>query len=306
MYHKLLVPLDGSAFGEQALPFALSLARREGIGLDLAYVHVPLASVFADTRTGMETPSDRSLLQRDRDYLAGVVKRLTETAPGAVTSSVLEGPVAEAIEAHARATGIDLVVMTTHGRGALSRFWLGSVADDLVRRLSVPVLLLRPSEKGPASAVHQGFKHVLIPLDGTARAEQVLEPALQLAGPTSAQFTLLRVVAPIVQTAYDPGGFGIAPLALPTLEELRTDAGAYLDGVADGLRQRGVRVETAVAVHLQPAVAIHEAALNCGCDLIALETHGRKGLARFFLGSVADKVVRGATLPVLVHRTRNR
>src|SRR5205823_5964004 len=155
-------------------------------------------------------------------YLAGVVKRLREMAPVVVTSSVLEGPVTEAIEEHARATGTDLIVMTTHGRGALSRFWLGSVADDLVRRLSVPVLLLRPSEKGPAPAALPGFRHVLIPLDGTALAEQALEPALQLAGPTSAQFTLLRVVAPIVPTTYDPGSFGIAPFALSGVEELRT------------------------------------------------------------------------------------
>jgi nucleotide-binding universal stress UspA family protein len=299
MYRKLLVPLDGSAFGEQALPLAVALARRDGAELHLVYVHVPLAPVFADVRAGMETPPDPHTLQRDRDYLVGVVKRLAEMTPAVVTSAVLQGPVAEAIDEHARASRTDLVVLTTHGRGAFSRFWLGSVADDLVRRLPMPVLLLRPGEK----VADRGFRQVLVPVDGTPLAEQALEPAVDLAGTTGVQYVLLRVVTPSVQTAYDPGGFGITPLALPTVEELRRDAGAYLDGVAGRLRSRGLRVETAVAVHTQPAIGILETAQNCGCDLIALETHGRKGLARFFLGSVADKVVRGATLPVLVHRS---
>jgi nucleotide-binding universal stress UspA family protein len=303
MYHKLLVPLDGSAFGEQALPLALHLARRDGAELHLVYVHVPLATIFAETRAGMETLSEGQLLQRDRNYLAAVVKRLTETMAVAVTSAVLVGPVAPAIEEYARARGIDLVVMTTHGRGAFSRFWLGSVADDLVRRLSMPVLLVRPDEKAAAIDAEVGFHQVIVPLDGTALAEQVLEPAVALAGTTGVQYVLLRVVTPVVQSAYDPGAFGIAPLALPTVEELRREGEAYLEAVAGRLRPHGLRVETAVAVHTQPAVGILEAAQNCGGDLIALETHGRKGVARFFLGSVADKVVRGATVPVLVHRS---
>jgi nucleotide-binding universal stress UspA family protein len=303
MYRKLLVPLDGSAFGEQALPWAVHLARRDGAALHLVCVHVPLADLFAEVRPGMENLPDSPLLQRDRDYLAAAVKRLTEATPAGVTSAELEGPVAEAIEEHARATGVELVVMMTHGRGPFSRFWLGSVADDLVRRLPMPILLLRPSEKRLEAAPIEGFGHLLIPLDGGLPAEEVLEPALKLGGGTAARYTLLRVMTPVPQAAYDAGPFGLPPVVPPTPEKLYAEGKEYLEGVAGRLRARGMHVETAVAIHGQPAVAILEVARNCGCDLVALETHGRRGLARFLLGSVADKVVRGATLPVLVHRT---
>jgi nucleotide-binding universal stress UspA family protein len=303
MFRKVLVPLDGSEFGERALPWAAHLARRDGAALHLVCVHVPLADLFAERRPNMENLADRPLLQRDRDYLAVAMKRFADATPAGVTSAVLEGPVAEAIEEYARAAGIDLVVLMTHGRGPFSRFWLGSVADDLVRRLPMPILLLRPGDKRSEAAPIEGFRHLLIPLDGSPLAEQVLEPALELGGGASARYTLLRVMTPIPQASHDAGPFGFPPVVLPTIDKLHAEGKEYLEGVARRLQTRGLRVETAVAIHGQPAVSILDVALNCGCDLVALETHGRKGLARFLLGSVADKIVRGATLPVLVHRT---
>jgi nucleotide-binding universal stress UspA family protein len=221
----------------------------------------------------------------------------------------MKGEVADCIREQAAESGADLVVMTTHGRGPLARFWLGSVADELVRRSPVPLLLVRPRETAPDPGQEPDLGRVLLPLDGSTLAEQIIEPAVALGGLAGAEYTLLRVVRPAVwvhAVLESPDARREAQSLLDRVEDLRRqvlkEAEDYLTGVAQRLRARGLRVQTRVAVDEHPAGAIlHEAAAG-GAGLIALATHGRRGLSRLLLGSVADKVVRGAPVPVLVHR----
>jgi nucleotide-binding universal stress UspA family protein len=310
MYRTILVPLDGSPFGEQALALALALARRAGAELRVAQVNVPLAPMYAETRPGLENTVDPALKRRSHAYLGGVVRRLQplagERTP--VTWALLEGGITDALHGHALAVHADLVVMTTHGRGPLARAWLGSVADTLVRQLRIPVLLVRPREGAPEPDHQPAPQHVLIPLDGSPLAEQVLGPAMALGQLTNARYTLLRVIPPLilgsVAATYPPAG-GYEEL-LQELEAVHQqdclDAQTYLGQVAKDLRALGLEVDTRVAVHEQPAVAILEEAKAHPDGVVALATHGRSGLPRLVLGSVADKVVRGATSPILVYR----
>jgi nucleotide-binding universal stress UspA family protein len=301
MLHALLVPLDGSPFAEQALPLALSVARRARATIQLAHVHVPL--VYFHDYEKLEGLLDEKIREREHAYLEGVAQKLTGVSVVPVTSTLLpEGPVSDALQKQAAATEA-LVVMTTHGRGALSRFWLGSVADELVRRGPATLLLVRPREDAADPAREPALQHVLIPLDGSPHAEQVLDSALELGGLMQARYTLVRVVAPVPVVGADLPGYAAGGLDLPRLEQLQTEARAYLEAVADRLRARSLQVQTCVVVNKQPAIGILETARTQAVDLIALETHGRSGLPRLFLGSVADKVVRGATVPVLVHRS---
>jgi nucleotide-binding universal stress UspA family protein len=310
MYRTILVPLDGSPFGEQALPLALALARRAGAELRVVQAAVPLAAMFAEPRPGLESTADPALRRHSQAYLDGVVRRLQGLAGGQaeVTSALVEGSVAEALHGHALAAGADLVVMTTHGRGPLARAWLGSVADVLIRRLRVPVLLVRPHEGAPDAPAPPAVRHVLVPLDGSPLAEQVLEPALALGCLTDARYTLLRVIPPVIMAPYDPtypplsGLEGLLQQMQGMHTQDRQDAEAYLARVAEDLRIRGLRVSVQVMVHEVPAVAILEAARGHADGVVALATHGRTGLPRLFLGSVADKVVRGSADPVLVYR----
>jgi nucleotide-binding universal stress UspA family protein len=219
-----------------------------------------------------------------------------------VVGHVLEGPVAESVLEFVIARGIDLVVMTTHGRGAFSRFWLGSVTDELARRLPVPMLLVRPGQAGEAPDKVPDLRHILIPLDGTAVAEQVLLPATEVGSLTQADYTLLRVVPPATVIGFDAAGVAMGGFTPPAEENLALEARDYLDRVAARLRSQGHPVSTAIAIGQPPALAILAEAQDRGMDLVAMETHGRKGLTRLMLGSVADKVVRGSPLPVLVHR----
>jgi nucleotide-binding universal stress UspA family protein len=310
MYPSILVPLDGSTFGEHALPLALSIARRAKSELHLLHVHTPLSAIYAEGAFAIDEQLEHSLKEQQKAYLNDVVRRIKGSGEVRIRPILREGPVVPMIRATAESTGAGLVVMTTHGRGALARFWLGSVADQLVRDLAAPLLLVRPGEAAAEFGTDPVLKHLLLPLDGSALAEQMIEPAVALGSLMGAEYTLLRVIRPALPTPAVTDGAGLTLWVQSMSEqmeklaaEVRKEARGYLEQVADRLRARSLRVQTRIALEDQPAAAIlHAAAAPPGVDAVALETHGRRGLARLFLGSVADKVVRGAPVPVLVHR----
>jgi nucleotide-binding universal stress UspA family protein len=194
--------------------------------------------------------------------------------------------------------GADMVVMTTHGRGA-GRIWLGSVADALVRRLPVPILLVRPQHIAPDLAHDQIFKHVLIPLDGSPRAEAVLEPAITLCSLMEARCTLLQAMDPLL------AGHTMPPytvgLTKHEVEQLQAESRAYLARMAQRLRAQLPRVQTHFTV-AEPAAAIIEYAHEHTVDLIAMATQGRHLLSRMMLGSVAHQVIRSIGASVLLYR----
>jgi nucleotide-binding universal stress UspA family protein len=308
MYRSLLVPLDGSAAAEHALPWALSLARRFTAALKIAHVHAPVWGAYGEGGW-YDAIVDRELREQMQAYLDDVVQRLSEVTDVSVSTALLDGLVAGAINRHAMESGVDLVVMTTQGRGPVARFWLGSVADALVRQSTIPMLFVRPTESEADLTQEPAFGRVLIPLDGSQLAEQILEPATALAVATKAEVTLLRVVQQLTPESYVPHSrrvSGIRPALLKQLQDVdrqeRTRAEDYLNQLAERLGTRSLTVETRVVSHVRPATSILDDASAHGVDLIALATQGRGGLKRLLVGSVADKVLRGATTAVLVYR----
>lgn len=291
MCRSILVPLDGSVFSEYALPLALALVRRSGAQLHLAHV-LPLRGAVGSGMVGRATATGRAA------YLEQLAQQVAQQAGRAPITSVLSGPVVETLLDYARAARCDLMVLTTHGRGALSRLWLGSVADAMVRRSPAPVLLVRPTDSlaRPAAAEHP-FRRVLIPLDGSPLAEAIIEYSIRIGQIMDAEYTLLRVVDPAVLGVPMADEDAIDPAAL---QPLQYRAQTYLDRQCDELRARGLRVDAIVTVGV-PATAILGYARAHSMDLIAMATHGRGGFSRLLLGSVADKVLRGSSTPLLLH-----
>lgn len=299
-YRTIMVPLDGSDFSRQALPPAADLASRTGARVRLVCVHTGLPP-----GPGGTVPEE---LARADDELAEEQRAMLESAAEELRSRGLEvevglerGSVVGELE---RVAGeeADLVVMATHGRGPLTRLWLGSTADGLVRRCTEPVLLVRPredaAEGGPERPV---VRHLLVPLDGSRVARSVLGPARELAGATGARVTLLRVVQPVMGPGFGPPDFpqGVDAVATATAEE---DAAARLERTADELREAGLEVAVEVTRSPDAARAILEAASELDADATAMATHGRGGIRRLLLGSVADKVLRASEHPVLLVR----
>lgn len=295
MYRTIMVPLDGSTFAEAALSLAISLGRRTGARLQLVTVHEPIPSFAYDE---WESASR----EWTTDYLRRTAERITGAGLTA-TSELRTGPVVEALDSEADSCEADLVVMATHGRGLLSRAWLGSVADAFVRHTNRPVLLVRPAqEDGDVDIIEdQTFRNVLIPLDGSALSEDAKDHAVELGSHFEAGYHLVRVVPypADVASSYLPYTVQVNQAIV---DEAKLAAAEYLEGQAEALRSAGHRVTTSVQVDAQPGHGILRAAEAEGCDLIAMATHGRSGLTRALLGSASDKVLRGTHLPLLLHR----
>ncbi len=279
MIRRIVVPLDGSAFAEYALPFALEVARATGAALEL--VHVDSGTHRAH---GSAEPSDAD------ERLDALAARLETETGVPTTARVLRGVVAATLEAYVRA-GDDLVVMATHGRSGPSRAWLGSVADELVRRVDAPVLLVRPPDTLTAAPPLPRFERVLVPLDGSGFAEKVLDALAPLFDALDSRLTLLAAVP-----TEDAASKFIGP-ALYNVEEERTRLGDYLRSVEERFPRASTRE---VVVAPSAARAILRRAESDDCDLVAMATHRRGGLGRLVLGSVADKVLRGSRRPVLL------
>jgi nucleotide-binding universal stress UspA family protein len=299
MYRSICVPLDGSPFAEQALPLALEIARSAGAIVQVALVHHPVPALA----TAMEVPEieaqlDQEARAREQVYLSGIVERMRKSANVPITSSLLDGAVTEALQMHMESSGTDLVVMTTHGRGPMSRFWLGSVADHLMRALHVPILLVRPAAE---AAAPPAIRRILLALDGSPFSEQAIAATTMLGWPFKAEYHLMMVVEPPVPIA-DPSGLMVVPTSGETEKELRAAAARYLDGVATRLRKEGFTVATHQVDGPTAAGAIIAQADAVKADLVALASHGAGGFERLVVGSVADKVIRGSTHPTFVVR----
>jgi len=311
MYRSILVPLDGTVFAEHALPVALSLARHSGARLHLVSVAPPLTEAYLEGVCFSTYDLEEELVARQKSYLETTESRLRERADVAVTTEVKQGEVAAILCKLLAEGGEDLIVMATHGRSAMGRFWFGSIADEVMHQTTRPVLLVRPTdEEQPDLSVEPDMSKVVLPLDGTALAEQILEPATRLASLVpGAEVILVRAIRPLVpvETAPDvPEAQKEANNLMHHVQHLQDrlhdEAEAYLEKVAEFLKAKGLRVRTQVVVEENPEDAIlFEADLE-HAGLIALETHGRKGFSRMIHGSVADRVVRGAHVPVLVQR----
>ncbi|MCS6880840.1 MAG: universal stress protein [Oscillochloridaceae bacterium] len=296
----ILVPLDGSPFGEHALPMAVTLARRGNIQIALAHVHHLFAPSLAPTGAPVVDPRVDAVLREDEEaYLADVARRIATLWNGPVTMTLLEAPVAEALCQHADLIGASLIVMSTHGRGGLARAWLGSVADRMIRLSKTPILLLHPEDGTPDLAREPKLHHFLVPLDGSPLSEQILPHATWLGRLVGARYTLLRVIEPAVR------GFavsGVEPMVdVEAQEQAWQQATADLERIATRLRGEGLTVAPEVRVG-RPIAEILECAAEREVDLIAMSTHGHGGLTRLLLGSVTDKVLRSAGVPVLVFR----
>lgn len=319
MYDHIVVPLDGSEFSRAAIPYALAASGGPATQVELvSAVHV-LGTVAAPGwmpgagaglsvyQTGMEIPAGTDLLQlslqRRREDLQTIAAEVSPEARATVVCcTVLEGEPSAAIAAHAESSGADLIVMSTHGRGGLERAWIGSVADRLVRRVPVPILLVRPSHEAPGERTPPTIQRVLVPLDGSPLAESVLESAGELAQRLDAELVLLRVLESDL-TADSPYLPAVATQQEDHLRDVERQAGEYLETVAGRLEAQGVRVADRLLRTGSPSRVISSVARDVA-QVTAMATHGRGGLQRFLLGSVSDKVLRSSEQPVLLVPSR--
>jgi nucleotide-binding universal stress UspA family protein len=286
MLSTILVPLDGSALAEQALPFAERVARAAQARVILTRA-VPAYS-------GAEASVEASVALAARENLEEIASRLRRAEiPVGVT--VPEGDAAAQTVGAVAALGVDLIVMSTHGRSGIGRWLYGSVADAVIRLANVPVMLVPPGTSLPWPTDRQ--LRIIVPLDESQLSEAVLGPALEFATRLDAELLLVEVVAWPPLVYYDP-----VELLGYDLEEQVAAARGYLADVATRLHESGASVRCRVEVDPTPAATIVQLARDEHADLIAMATHGRSGVARVVLGSTTTGTLQHAGVPLLIVR----
>ncbi|MGO8946112.1 MAG: universal stress protein [Ktedonobacterales bacterium] len=299
----ILVPLDGSARAEGALPVARQMAEHLGAPLLLARVGQVTPIPYASSYGALPPESYQQLInderQLARDYLKKQGQLLREQGIS-VRTVLAEGEAASALLDICASEQVGLVIMTTHGRTGLARFTLGSVADRLVRYSHIPILLLRsygsastsraaasdsPMATSLAPVAAWQIDRVLVPLDGSSLAETALPIVWELAGVVFHHVILERVV-PFTASEQDH------ITAQSYLEAHRRELQAQL-------ASRDCQVVTRICEGVVPSEKIIYEAEEDGC-MVVMATHGWGGVKRLVLGSVAEQVVHVAHVPVLL------
>ena len=292
MFHTLLVPIDGSPFSERALTLAVPIAQQHGASLVLTMAH-PLPST-TDGVAGMtirNPVAERDVRQHLRQHLERVARRIATKYRVTTSTQFREGPIVDEIEQAAADASADLIVLTTHGRGGLSRMWLGGVTDALLRRATRPVLVTRTARKWTLTTANEPvFPRIIVALDGSPNSERALADSLRLVGDNPGHLVLVRAEDAAVASLTNTW-------VAETIRALQAD---YLEPIAATHRTRALQITTRAVVQSDAARAILDVAKEENAFMIAVATHGRTGFRRALLGSVADKVIRGASVPVLV------
>lgn len=321
MFKRILVPLDGSARAEQAIPVAGRIAQASGgtvLLLRVVSTSVEFWPYMSPQSMMAQTVIDADLDEASK-YLA-TASSLEELRGVIVETMALYGPTASTILAVAHSSDADLIVICSHGYAGVTRWIMGSVAEKIARHAAVPVFILR--EGGPIPVPHVGSARplrALVPLDGSTRAKTAIEPAAMLASALATSgrgaLHLCRVVKPVEmerQTSQVHEMEGVHNLS---------KAKKYLDSTAQHIRE-GLVAPAAANLNLAITWSVagdqdiadalirtaesgedaEGAGVFGGCDFIAMATHGYGGIQRWAIGSITERVLSATRLPVLVVR----
>lgn len=297
----IVVPLDGSANAEQALPWAAALARRRGAGLLLiSVVEIPMEfGTWSVARAPMMDEEMNRWMADSEEYLRGIGSNL-----GDVPFDVAVKLGGASVEVSAIIEGLDdpVVVMSSHGRTGARRILMGSVATRIVHDSRCPVLVVRYQEDGRVEET-PSLDRVLAPLDGSPFSEHALTRAVAVLG-DALSIHLLRVIElPVFRAggALEPGMSFEYGLVAEYLEATRDEADAYLREIQEVVSEKGHEVTIEVRDG-RVAEEILLASTERQADVIAMATHGRGGIGRLVFGSVAESVLSKAEIPLLLIR----
>lgn len=300
MYKRILVPLDGSPLGDRVLPYVRMLGKKLGAKVELFRVFDPQPEFFFPDAFEFQERNDASEHYRE-EVMTGLGKakiRLEEA--GIAATAVMHGPDVTPLEKPNPGSGKNthtysapaehivlesekeedtLIVMSTHGRSGLGRWVMGSVTDKVLHATNKPLLIIRA--EGNDATLDGAMGHIIVPLDGSELSEDILPHAIALAKALEAKVCLVR--------------------AKPDDKD-DADEREHLARLSKRVRDEGVAEVEEVVLSGDPATAIVDLTHEYPDALVAMTTHGRSGLGRWLMGSVADRVVRHAAGPVLVLR----
>jgi len=315
MFKRILVPLDGSARAEQAIPFAARLARTQAGSILLVRVVSNLAE------SGMFLTAEPSVLLqevRDQDIIkaAGYLAQMAQAHDLAgidVQTTVRCGGIVSSLLDVARTQQRDVIVMSSHGYTGIKRWALGSIAGQVIRHSTTPVLVLHDSDPRAFCAKGRHPLHIMVALDGSPFAEAALMPAAHLVAAVSAPARGTLHLIQLIKTPTAEETLLKGRFAARSSKAALQRSGDYLQTVRENLFRSLATIESGLTItwsveacsDVAPSL-INRAESGVGAhapsDLIALTTHGRSGLQRLLLGSVTERMLGKTCLPLLIIR----
>lgn len=284
-----LIPLDGTKLSESAYAM-LPLVRQLGID------RIRLVSVWESADDEDDSGKKKELseaAQKGKAYLEAYLEQQAEEvkAKGFEVETVVQigRPADEILES---THDVDMIVIATHGRTGIARWWLGSVADEVIKESACPTLVIGPNVE--TDLEHYEVNRILLPLDGSQNAEQAIPLAAFIADKTGAELAIVRAMS-LTAVSYDPG---MSVYSADLITAMEDSVKAYLQGVAERLGSR--KVETTMLMG-SAGESILDYLKEKPANLVVSTTHGRTGIKRAALGSTTGRLLHGPA-PVLIFR----
>lgn len=298
MYKVIMAPTEGSESEHAAISAATRLAQRFDADLRLVRVEpAPLVLDAVSNAAGFiateQVLADEHLARLRKLEALGTECRLLGEIR--VITALEEGPVAPTLRNYAKQFNVDLIVMSSHAWSGVARIALGSVTDYLIRHADIPVLVVKPPVSFFDGGPGETFNRIVVPLDGSALAEQILPQVGALASRLNATVSLLQVLTPLTYSQKQ-----IMQPGLPWWETDIAIADEYLERAASYLTESSLSVSKDVVLSEDIPSAILDYASRSRADLIAIASSGAGGVGRFVFGSVADEVTRKSQTSLLV------
>ena len=297
MFDPVMVPLDGSLLAECVLQHVVAIARAFDAKVILLRV--------LDKKQASEKAQLFDLVNWQINktgaklYLEKISARLQKSGLR-IETAVLEGLVAESITEHAQNQGSKLIILSSHGRSGLSQWGISSVTQKIIFSAPTSVLIIRARQPATNDTLDQQYTRVMVPLDGSRRAENVLPMITHLARFHRSQVHIVHVVKTPEMARQMPLEREDIELSERIVARNREEAIRYLDQVRLNSPLEGIDVQTRLLTSDNAAAALHELAGKENIDMVALSAHGYSGYNQWPYGSMVNNFILYSKVPLLI------
>jgi nucleotide-binding universal stress UspA family protein len=300
MFDPILVPLDGSQLAECVLPHTIAIARSFDAEITLLRMleknQAGVSAQLFDLLNWQINKTKATL------YLETIKARL-QTSGLRVKTAVLEGLVAEGITEHAQNQGMKLIILSSHGRHGLTQWGISSITQKIILSAQTSLLIVRASQQYPQSGESSKtpiYQRILVPLDGSQRAENVLPIITQLAHSHKSQIHLVQVVQTPEMARQMPPAREDIDLSTQVVARNREEAGRYLEQLKSRSYLEGIPVQIHLITSDNAAVALHQLGEQEQIDMVTLSAHGYSGNHQWPYGSMVNNFIMYGKVPLLI------
>jgi len=300
MFDPILVPLDGSQLAECVLPHTVAIARSFDSEITLLRIleknQAGVSAQLFDLLNWQINKTKAAL------YLETIKVRL-QTSGLQARAMVLEGLVAEGITEYAQNQGMKLIILSSHGRHGLTQWGISSITQKIILSAQTSLLIIRADQRYTQAAESSEipmYQRVLVPLDGSQRAENVLPIITQLSHFHKSQIHLVQVVQTPEMARQLPPAREDIDLSTQVVARNREEAGHYLEQLKSRSYPEGITVQTHLITSDNAAVALHQLEEQENIDMVALSAHGYSGNHQWPYGSMVNNFIMYGKVPLLI------